>query len=77
MTTTQEPDTTDAAAAVEVLRGALTAAGIVLPSLGADHASPSLNLINLGRVRADIALRLADTIRSNPKLQAALGGQTP
>ena len=49
--------------AVEALREALTAAGIVLPSLGADAASPSLNLINLGRVRADVALRLADVIQ--------------
>ncbi|WP_158812297.1 hypothetical protein [Streptomyces fulvoviolaceus] len=41
---------------------ALTAAGIVLPSLGADTASPSLNLITLGRVRADVALRRADVL---------------
>ena len=63
MTLAQQPSTTDAVEAVEVLRGALTAAGIVLPSLAADQASPSLNLITLGRVRADIALRLADVIR--------------
>nr|WP_244299286.1 hypothetical protein [Streptomyces viridochromogenes] len=49
--------------AVESLREALTAAGIVLPSLGMDPASPSLNLVNLGRVRADVALRLAEAIR--------------
>ncbi|GGW25666.1 hypothetical protein [Streptomyces xantholiticus] len=63
MATTQEPGTADALETVEVLREALTAAGIVLPSLGADGASPSLNLINLGRVRPDVALRLADVIR--------------
>ncbi|MEU8866916.1 hypothetical protein [Streptomyces umbrinus] len=63
MVTAQEPGTTDAVEAVEALREALTAAGIVLPSLGADTASPSLNLITLGRVRAEVALRLADTIR--------------
>ncbi|WP_210587115.1 hypothetical protein [Streptomyces sp. GESEQ-35] len=63
MTIAQEPSTADALEAVEVLRGALTAAGIVLPSLGADPASPSLNLINLGRVRADVALRIADVLR--------------
>ncbi|MFI8529047.1 hypothetical protein ACIGMX_02170 [Streptomyces aquilus] len=63
MVTTQEPGTTDALEAVEALREALTAAGLVLPSLGADAASPSLNLINLGRVRADVALRLAEAIR--------------
>jgi hypothetical protein len=49
--------------AVETLREALTAAGIVLPSLGADTASPSLNLIFLGRARTDVALRPADAIR--------------
>jgi hypothetical protein len=63
MVTAQEPDTTNAATAAETLREALTAAGIVLPSLGADNASPSLNLVTLGRVRADIALRLADVVR--------------
>ncbi|MDX3133446.1 hypothetical protein PV367_27515 [Streptomyces europaeiscabiei] len=62
MVTAQEPGTT-AAEAVEVLREALTAAGIVLPSLGTDLASPALNLITLGRVRADVALRLADAVR--------------
>ncbi|MFI6404499.1 hypothetical protein [Streptomyces sp. NPDC050548] len=63
VTAQQEPGTSDATAAVETLREALTSAGIVLPSLGADAASPSLNLINLGRVRADVALRLADVIQ--------------
>ncbi|WP_369251236.1 hypothetical protein [Streptomyces sp. R41] len=62
MTIAQEPGTTDAVEEVEVLRGR-TAAGVVLPSLAADQASPSLNLITLGRVRADVALRLADLIR--------------
>lgn len=46
MTTAQKPTPTEA---VQVLREALTAAGIVLPSLGADTASPDLNLINLRR----------------------------
>ncbi|GGK79809.1 hypothetical protein [Streptomyces flaveus] len=63
VTARQEPNTTDVTAAVETLRKALTAAGIVLSSLGADVASPSLNLIALGRVRADVALRLADVIQ--------------
>lgn len=63
VTAQQEPDTTDVTAAVEALREALTAAKIVLPSLGADQASPSLNLITLGRARADVAIRLADVIR--------------
>ncbi|KUO23081.1 hypothetical protein [Streptomyces dysideae] len=63
VTAQQKPGTSDVTAAVETLREALTAAGIVLPSLGVDEASPSLNLITLGRVRADVALRLADIIR--------------
>lgn len=63
MTTAQKPGATEAVEAVEVLREVLTAAGIVLPSLGADMASPALNLINLGRVRADVALKLADALR--------------
>ncbi|MGW3647010.1 hypothetical protein [Streptomyces sp. NPDC000878] len=37
--------------------------GIVLPSLGVDAASPALGLVELGRVRADVALRLAHTLR--------------
>ncbi|MFJ8139206.1 hypothetical protein [Streptomyces sp. NPDC096013] len=63
VTAQQEPGTSDVTAAVETLREALTAAEIVLPSLAADTASPSLNLITLGRVRTDVALRLADVIR--------------
>ncbi|WP_329344662.1 hypothetical protein OG866_44595 (plasmid) [Streptomyces sp. NBC_00663] len=63
MTTARKPDTTEAADAVEVLRGALTEAGIVLPSLGADTASPTLNLVSLGCVRADVALKLAGVLR--------------
>ncbi|MFE6153673.1 hypothetical protein [Streptomyces sp. NPDC057889] len=62
MTTAQNSGTTEAAEAVEVLREALTEAGIVLPSLGVDMASPTLNLVNLGRVHADIALRIADAL---------------
>ncbi|MDQ1029421.1 hypothetical protein QF035_007003 [Streptomyces umbrinus] len=63
VTTKKKQAPTDAGAAVEVLRDALTAAGIVLPSLGVDVASPSLNLIALGRVRPEVALRLADVLR--------------
>jgi hypothetical protein len=63
VTPQQEPDTTDVTTAVETLREALTAVEIVLPSLGADAASPSLKLIALGRVRADVALRPADVIQ--------------
>ncbi|MGJ5895165.1 hypothetical protein ACSCBZ_24895 [Streptomyces niveiscabiei] len=49
----------DPFSAVEVLRTALDRAGIVLPSLGVDPGSPSLGLVELGRIRADVALRLA------------------
>ncbi|CAM5628424.1 hypothetical protein SALBM135S_05804 [Streptomyces alboniger] len=50
-------------AATETLRDALDAAGIVLPSLGADHASPVHGLVVLGSVRAEVAARLAEVIR--------------
>jgi hypothetical protein len=48
----------DSHAATERLRAALTRAGIVFPSLGTDDGS-SLGLVNLGRVRADVAVHLA------------------
>jgi hypothetical protein len=63
MTTAQKQGENEAADAVEALREALTTAGIVLPSLGADAGSPYLNLISLGRVGADVALKLADVVR--------------
>lgn len=49
--------------AVESLRAALDKAGIVLPSLAVDPASPSLALVDLGRVRADVAMRLAGVLQ--------------
>lgn len=49
-------------AGVESLRAALAEAGIVLPSLGLDVASPRLRLVELGRVRADVAVRLAQAL---------------
>ncbi|MFE0172967.1 hypothetical protein ACFWZ2_11660 [Streptomyces sp. NPDC059002] len=49
--------------AVEELRAALAEADIVFPSLGVDHASPRLGLVNLGRARAEVAIRLADRLR--------------
>ncbi|MFC7880501.1 hypothetical protein ACFUVV_01235 [Streptomyces sp. NPDC057376] len=58
MATTQSTDV-DPFTAVEALRTALDGAGIVLPSLAVDVGSPSLALVDLGRVRADVALRLA------------------
>ncbi|MEV7004353.1 hypothetical protein AB0N62_43065 [Streptomyces sp. NPDC093982] len=53
----------DPYAAVESLRDSLGLAGIVLPSLAVDAASPDLRLVELGRARADVAVRLADTLR--------------
>lgn len=49
--------------ATESLRNALSEAGIVLPSLMADVASPNLGLVILGSVRAAVAIRLAEVIR--------------
>ncbi|MGX1713204.1 hypothetical protein ACWIFI_28120 [Streptomyces albidoflavus] len=49
--------------AVESLRTALAAAGIVLPSLAVDTASPHLGLVELGRVRPDVAAQLAKALR--------------
>ncbi|MFC9424522.1 hypothetical protein [Streptomyces sp. NPDC056987] len=62
MATTRKPPIGATTAALERLGTALTAAGIVLPSLGIDHSSPHLALIELGRVRADVADRLAEAI---------------
>ncbi|GHB60634.1 hypothetical protein GCM10010347_33360 [Streptomyces cirratus] len=45
------------------LRDALAGAGIVLPSLDSDFASPYLNLVELGRIRADVAVKLAEVVR--------------
>ncbi|RZD60442.1 hypothetical protein C0Q58_20505 [Streptomyces albidoflavus] len=50
--------------AVESLRTALAAAGIVLPSLAVDTASPHLGLVELGRVRPDVAAQLAEALRN-------------
>ncbi|WP_097983417.1 hypothetical protein [Streptomyces sp. f150] len=60
---TKEEQNTDPFAAVESLRATLTKAGIVLPSLRVDPASPALNLVELGRLRADVAARLAEAIQ--------------
>ncbi|WP_329460891.1 hypothetical protein [Streptomyces sp. NBC_01431] len=53
-----ESSTVDPCGATELLRDALTRAGIVLPSLGADYGS-TLGLVNLGRVHPNVAVRLA------------------
>ncbi|MFC9280228.1 hypothetical protein [Streptomyces collinus] len=49
--------------AVASLRAALDRAGIVLPSLAVDAATPSLALVDLGRLRADVAQRLAEALQ--------------
>ncbi len=49
--------------AAESLRAALTEVGIVFPSLRVDPSSPKLRLIELGRVRADVAARLAEALQ--------------
>lgn len=51
--------TVDLFAAVESLRAALDGVGIVLPRLAVDATSPSLAPVDLGRVRADVAVRHA------------------
>lgn len=48
---------------VESLRAALDLAGIVLPSLSVDHVAPDLKLVELGRVRSDVAMRLARALQ--------------
>ncbi|WP_078598901.1 hypothetical protein [Streptomyces davaonensis] len=50
--------------AVESLQAALDRAGIVLPSLRVDpSASATLPFVDLGRVRANVAARLAHALR--------------
>jgi len=50
--------------AMESLRAALDRAGIVLPSLAVDpQGTPRVRLVELGRVRPDVAMRLADVLQ--------------
>lgn len=55
----------EAAAATSVLQRALAERGIVLPSLGPDPLGPvaGVNLVELGRVRPDVATALAAALR--------------
>ncbi|MFD5558153.1 hypothetical protein ACFWIA_30485 [Streptomyces sp. NPDC127068] len=46
---------------VEFLRQALDGAGLVLPSLAVAQGAPAL--VDLGRVRAVVALRLSDVLQ--------------
>ncbi|MFJ4002080.1 hypothetical protein ACIPWL_01225 [Streptomyces sp. NPDC090023] len=64
---TKKPDV-DPFTAMESLRAALRGVGVVLPSLGVDVASPALQLVELGRVRADVAARLADVLRNGGRV---------
>ncbi|MEU1124164.1 hypothetical protein ABZ371_11495 [Streptomyces sp. NPDC005899] len=63
MTTTEQQDVAPYTA-MEFLRAAPAGAGIVLPSLSVDTASPALRLVDLGRVRSDVAARLAQALRT-------------
>ncbi|MEU2616608.1 hypothetical protein ABZ642_00360 [Streptomyces sp. NPDC007157] len=60
-------DVTETQAAVEALRAALDGVGIEFPSLRVDQASPALQLVELGRVRADVAARLARALAKDPR----------
>ncbi|MEE1727938.1 hypothetical protein PUR33_02235 [Streptomyces sp. BE282] len=60
---TKKQQNIDLVTAVESLRAALAEAGIVLPSLSVDVASPKLRLVELGRVRFDVAARLAEALQ--------------
>ncbi|WP_267244331.1 hypothetical protein [Streptomyces sp. PR69] len=78
MVTEPESQNVDPFAAAESLRAALDHAGIVLPSLAVDAASPGLGLVELGRVRADVAMRLAQALQqrapeSSPMHSASCG----
>ncbi|QGZ49495.1 hypothetical protein GPZ77_14920 [Streptomyces sp. QHH-9511] len=61
--TTKELREVEPFVAMESLREALAGVGIVLPSLRVDPASPALKLVELGRVRADVAARLAEALQ--------------
>ncbi|MFG2962743.1 hypothetical protein ACGFZS_05585 [Streptomyces sp. NPDC048288] len=60
-------DVTDTQAAVEELRAALDGVRIVFPSLRLDPASPGSEPVELGCVRADVAVRLAKALRSGAR----------
>jgi hypothetical protein len=49
--------------AVESLRAALDEVGIVLPCLAVVPESHALRLVDLGRVRAEVAVRLAHALQ--------------
>jgi hypothetical protein len=55
--------TVDSFAASDSLHAVLDGIDIVLLTLAVNAASPSLTLVDLGRVRADVAVRLAPAVR--------------
>ncbi|MFF2653203.1 hypothetical protein [Streptomyces sp. NPDC058045] len=59
----------DSEAAVKELRGALDRAAVTIPSLGVDFGAFTYDqpLVELGRIRPDIALRLAEVISRGAK----------
>ncbi|WP_419994772.1 hypothetical protein [Streptomyces boninensis] len=63
MATTKRAPGVDPGTAVEQLRDALTGVDIVLPSLAIDTTSPRLALVQLGTVRAEVAMQLAGALR--------------
>jgi hypothetical protein len=67
MATTSVKTRTSAEIAAQELRSALANAGIVLPSLSVDVASPDLQLVELGRVNAEVAAKLAEAVRKGCK----------
>ncbi|MEU0087456.1 hypothetical protein [Streptomyces sp. NPDC006274] len=60
---TKKQQDIDPFAAVESVREALSGVGIVLHSLAVDAASPQLRLVELGRVRPDVAAHLAEALQ--------------
>lgn len=58
----RESHDVDPFTAMESLRAALDRVGIVLPSLGVDPQMSTVRLIQLGRIRPDVALRLATAL---------------
>lgn len=66
----------DPFAAVESLRAALDEVGIVLPSLAVDPAT-RLGLVDLGRVRAEVALRLAHALQGREAVACTATHEIP
>ncbi len=57
------PGRVDPFEAMETLRSALDDAGITVPGLWVNRASSEPRLVELGEVRADVALQLAHALR--------------